>query len=89
MVALCLTSASASQLSPPPSHPAQSLQLLPRSSRAFQTGYLGPNLAWSLLSEARKHFHPLEEHRGNSKRGQVTPDQLMNTIHTVHCCSGL
>lgn len=87
MVALCLISAS--QLSPPPSQPAQSLQLLPRSSRAFQTGYLGPNLAWSLLSEARKHFHPLEEHRGNSKRGHVTPDQLTNAIHTVHCCSGL
>lgn len=40
MVALCQTSASAS-----PSRPLQSLQLLPRSSQASQTGHLGPILA--------------------------------------------
>lgn len=81
-VALCLTSASASasQLSPPPSHPAQSLQLLPRSSCAFQTGYLGPSLAWSLFSEARKHFLPLEGHRGNqqTKSRDSRPAHLHN-----------
>lgn len=50
---------------------------------AFPTGYLGPSLTWSLLSEAMKHFLPLEGHRGNQQR--KSRDSRPAHLHNPHC----